>query len=207
MFVNYFSQQMTYHVLFFIRKEKINKLTGLAPLYLRITCGKRKEISLNKWVSPQKWNADKQCLVGNSPEAKAINALINTLIVKLHEHHRNLLDKGEVITAEALKNCLQGKGEQQKTILEVFDYVNNERQKQEGRNYSSATIRKYGYCKQHLESFIWYKHNNSDIYLSKVDAYFVREFMSFLTNTVAYTDVNGKKVVKERIFISYFHVQ
>ena len=46
--------------------------TRTCPLYLRITSSGRIEVSLNKWINPDKWNPKSQRLVGNTPEAKAI---------------------------------------------------------------------------------------------------------------------------------------
>lgn len=81
--------------------------TGKCPLYLCITVGNcRSEVSFGKWINPSKWNPTSQRLVGNSPEAKAINDFIKEVEVKLHNIHTSLLKNGELINAEVLKACL-----------------------------------------------------------------------------------------------------
>ena len=169
-----------FKTLFFLRKEKTDRDKGLSPLYLRLTCEKRTEISLNKWVPADKWNPKKQCIVGNSPEAKAINGFLKTVEVRLHEIHRNLLDKGELITAESLKTHFLGRGEKQRTLLEVFDYQLTQIRSKLGKGYTISTLRKYQYLRNHLASFIVKSSGTSDMFLSKLNLYLIKEFQSYL---------------------------
>ncbi len=111
-----------YQLLYYLKKQKTDKAKGTTPIYLRISCDKRVEISLNKWINTEKWNAGKQCVTGNSPEAKAINSFLKTVEVKFHEIHRNLLDKGELITADVLKSHYLGRSGQQRTVQQAFEY-------------------------------------------------------------------------------------
>jgi len=181
-----------FNTLFFIRKEKTDKATKLSPLYLRITCGKRTEISLNKQVNPDKWNAKKQCLVGNSPEARAINDFIKSVEVKLHNIHTALLNKGEIITAEVLKANFLGKTDKQRTIMEAFEF----HLKYNEKNYSSSTTKKYSYCKSHLKNFIWKHFNTTDIFLVKIDLPFIKEFQLYLSKESQFVDETGRLIKK-----------
>lgn len=184
---------MKYDTLFFPRKGKKKIIAGTCPLYLRITAGNRRvEVSLNKWINPSKWNPQSQELIGNSPEAKAINSFIKSFEVKLHNIHSELINKGELITASLLKAHLLGKAQEQKTLLGVFDY----HLKIKDKNYSTATVKKYGYCKDHLKNFVWIKYNSTDISLSKVDLVFIREFQLYLSEKRQFLDANKKLVVK-----------
>ena len=98
------SHIMSYILKFFPRKGKQKAGMRTCPLYLRISCdGVRIEVSLNKWIEPGKWNPKAQRLVGNSPEARAINEFVKSVEVKLHNIHTSILNKGEVISAEVLK--------------------------------------------------------------------------------------------------------
>ncbi len=162
---------MKYDTLFFPRKGKKKITAGTCPLYLRITAGNRRvEVSFNKWINSSKWNPQSQELIGNSPEAKAINTFIKSVEVKLHNIHSELINKGELITASLLKAHLLGKAQEQKTLLGVFDY----HLKIKDKDYSTATVKKYGYCKDHLKNFVWIKYNSTDISLSKVDLVFIK---------------------------------
>lgn len=171
---------ISYKLLIFLRKEKAKKNRQLSPLYLRITCEKRTEISLNKWVNPDNWNPEKQCLKGNSPEAKVINSFLKTVEVKFHEIHRHLLDKGELITADVLKSHYLGKTEQQKTVVQVFDYQISQIKALIGKSYSPSTLKKYEYLKQHIAAFVQKTTGGDDVFLSKVDRFFIKEFQAYL---------------------------
>jgi integrase len=170
----------TYTTYFFIRKEKTDKVKNLAPLYLRITCDKRVEISLGKTVTPAKWNAQKQCVIGNTDEAKAINSFLKTVEVKFHEIHRLLVDKGQPLTAETLKSHYLGKSEQQRTVLQAFEYYLTQIKTKIGSGYSLSTFKKYEYLKNHVTEFILKTSRGNDIWLSKVDLYFIKEFQTYL---------------------------
>jgi site-specific recombinase XerD len=169
-----------YQLLYYLKKQKADKAKGITPIYLRISCGKRTEISLNKWVNPEKWNPAKQCLVGNSPEAKAINAFLKTVEVKFHEIHRNLLDKGELITSDTLKAHFLGKSEQQRTVLQAFDYYLTQIKTKIGRGYSTSTLRKYEYLKNHFTAFVQKTSACDDLLLSRIDLFFIKEFQTYL---------------------------
>lgn len=184
---------MKYIIKIFPRKGKSRADIGKCPLYLRITCnGVRIEVSLNKWIEPAKWNPKTQRLKGNSPEAKAINDFVKSVEVKLHNIHTSLLNKGEVITAETLKAHLLGQTGKQKTVLEAFDYHIKHNEK----NYSLATLKKYGYCRNHLKHYICKTYKTTDVFLSKVELPFIKEFQLFLSEESQFADETGKMVKK-----------
>jgi len=182
-----------YNLKVFPRKGKQKAGMRTCPLYLRISCnGVRIEISLNKWIDPERWNPKTQRLVGNSPEAKAINEFIKSVEVKLHNVHTALLNKGEVITAEVLKANLLGQTAKQKTVLEAFD----SHIRYNGNSYSIATLKKYGYCRDHLKNYIWKTYNTTDVFLSSVELPFILEFQLYLTEGSQFKDETGKLVCK-----------
>jgi integrase len=171
---------VNYNLYFFVRKEKTDKVKNLVPLYLRISCDKRVEISLGKSVAPSKWNAQKQCVVGNSDEAKAINAFLKTVEVKFHEIHRQLMDRGDLLSADILKTRFLGKGESQKTILQAFDYHLTQITAKLGKGYSIATQRKYEYLRNHISNYLQKTTDAIDLVLSRVDLYLIKDFQTYL---------------------------
>jgi site-specific recombinase XerD len=184
---------MHYKTLFFPRKEKTNRDTHRCPLFLRITTGNiRTELSLNKWIDPEKWDSNGQRLVGNSPEARAINDYIKSVEVKLHNIHTSLFNNNEVITAPLLKVHILGQTEQQKTVLEAFDYHLRHNEK----GYSVATTKKYGYCRAHLKNFIWKTCHTTDVFLSKVDLPFIKEFQLYLSEKSEFKSEAGTLIRK-----------
>jgi integrase len=185
---------VSYSLYFFIRKEKIDKVRDIVPLYLRIICDKRVEISLGKSVSTGKWNSQKQCVVGNTDEAKAINAFLKIVEVKFHEIHRNLLDRGELLTANTLKSHYLGRSEQQRTVLQAFDYYLSQIRTKVGKGYSKSTLKKYEYLKSHIAAFIQKATRTNDLMLCRVDLLFIKEFQTYLM-----TDRQAKNKIGELI--------
>jgi len=184
-----------YSLYFFIRKEKIDKVRNIAPLYLRIICDKRVEISLCKSVTPAKWNPEKQCVTGNTDEAKAINGFLKTVEVKFHEIHRQLLDKGHPISADTLKARYLGKGEAQKTVLQAFDYHLGQIKVKLGKGYSCATLKKYGYLKNHFSGYVQSTAGSTDLLLSRVDLYLIKGFQTYLMTDRQIRNKTGKPIL------------
>src|SRR5690606_18175994 len=96
-------------VLFTVKKSKINK-AGMVPIYLRITVnGERSELSVNRNVSPNKWDAKTQRAVGRSESAKALNDYLDSVEVKVKRNFNTLLENQEEITATVLRDMQTGK--------------------------------------------------------------------------------------------------
>lgn len=184
-----------YQLLFFLKKQKANNKTGKCPIYLRISCDKRTEISLNLKVHADKWNPYKQSVNGNSPEGKAINDILKTVTVRFHEIHRQLLDKGDPISAEGLKNRFLGIGPSQKTVMQVFDYHQGQIAAKLGKGYSRATLKKYDYLRSHFIGFLRTRSGGDDILLSKVDLFMIKEFQAYLLTDRHGKDQTGKVVL------------
>jgi len=190
-------QMANYNTHFFIRKEKTDKVRNLAPLYLRISCKKKVEISLGKAVNPSKWSSKKQCLVGNTDEAKAINAFLKTVEVRFHEIHRQILDKGEPISADILKARYLGKGEAQRTVLQTFDYHLGQIMAKLGKGYGKATFKKYGYLRNHFSLYIQKTTGVDDLFLNKVDLYLIKDFQTYLMTDRQTRNKAGKIIINK----------
>src|SRR5690606_36776414 len=96
--------------------------------------------------------------------------------VKLHNIHTSLLKNGELISSEILKAKLLGKTDKQKTVLMDFDHY----LKYNGNSYSTATSKKYGYCRDHLKNFIWKTYQATDIFLTRVAISFIKQYQLYL---------------------------
>ena len=71
-----------------------------------------------------------------------MNAYLETLQVKIHEAHRELLAANAIVTPEKLKNKLAGKSDKRpRMLLEVFSEHNK---KMIQRNIPGKIIRGYG---------------------------------------------------------------
>jgi site-specific recombinase XerD len=100
---------------------------GAMLVYMRITVdSERTEISANREFDPARWNRKTGRASGTKEDARALNAYLDALQVKVYEAHRELIDAKEEVTAEKLKIKLQGKEiKKPKMLLEVF-YLKSE---------------------------------------------------------------------------------
>jgi len=104
-------------------KQKENEAT----LYARVTVnGKRAEISLSKKIDVTEWDEEACTMKGKSPESLDVNEFIDLVKGELRQRYYELRATGQEITAEAIKNKYLGIQEDQKSLLEVFRYHNDE---------------------------------------------------------------------------------
>ena len=99
--------------LFFVKKSKPN-LAGEVPVYLRITYGKRAEMSVMRLVELSRWNAKGNRIEGNSIEIRRMNRHLEILREKVYQAHAKLVALDDDITAMGIKNVFLGKDIRQK---------------------------------------------------------------------------------------------
>ena len=170
----------TFTVLFFLKTSKIN-IKGKAPVYLRVTFnGKRSEVSTHHFIVPIKWNSNKQRLNGTTYEVKCINRNLDLILSKIHESNNNLLQNGKLISAKAITNKYLGKDELGKTLLEVFEYHNNQMKSLIGIKFSKTTYVKYNTSLNHLKDFVKHEYRVPDMLLLELNHAFIASFEQFL---------------------------
>ena len=123
----------TFAVLFYIDRNKTKK-NGLTPLMGRISINKKvAQFSAKIDVDPLCWDAKAYCMTGKSKHATEVNMLIENLTKKIKKYHKDILDELGYITAELVKNAINGIGLKKKNLLELFNEHNVECEKQIGR--------------------------------------------------------------------------
>lgn len=106
----------TFSLLALIKKSKMI-VNGTVPIYLRITIdGKTTEIAAKRYIFPEKWNHTTQKVNGNSEDARAINNYLKTLEQQVYELYHQIMKDKVIITAENLKQRLQGTEERSRTL-------------------------------------------------------------------------------------------
>jgi site-specific recombinase XerD len=186
----------TFSLLFYVKKAKIDS-TGKAPIYCRITVdGQRSELSIKRNIEPERWNTEKGYVRGTTEEVRTINNYIDGVRNKLYQHHREIVDKNFIFTADVLKNIYLGYGENRKTILEVFQYHNDRIKSQIGKGYSVATHKKFIYTLNHLTAFIKTKYKRSDLFLHELNSEFVEDFDYYIRVTKECNNNTTVKYVK-----------
>ena len=116
----------SFGMLFYLKHAK-NQKDGLPGVYLRITVdGKSAELSTKQLWSPSSWSIDAGPTTGNKEDSRTLNAYLDTLSSKVFHAKKMLIEDDKELSAEALKNILLGKSSETRTILEVFQYYNEQ---------------------------------------------------------------------------------
>ena len=140
---------------------------------------------------------------GNTEEIKNLNAYITTVRTKLFQHYTRLLETDKHINAEAVKNAYFGITEKSKTIVDVFEYHNQQIKSLIGKEYAAGTHERYCTALSHTKEFIEYKYRVTDFSIKQVNHEFITEFEYYLKavrkcshNTAIKYITNFKKIMR-----------
>ena len=109
----------TYNVIFYAKKVKNNP--RMSTIYLRITVsGKRTEISTGQVINSLQWGIKSGKIIGNTHNAKQLNALMEGIRSKVFECYISLFNSGKEITCESLRNKYLKIEDKKVTLIEIF---------------------------------------------------------------------------------------
>ena len=152
-----------------------------AIIYARITVnGKRANISLKRKVPVESWDSSKGLVRGSKPFAKSLNKYLDQIRSLIYQSYEDLLNEGNLITASAIKNKFLGEDKRNNTLSELFEYHNSI----SVTSLSPHTIRHYKVTQRYLQKFLVDKYKTDDIYLTKLDYAFIKNFEFFLKSYV-----------------------
>lgn len=183
-------------ILLYAKKAKTS-ISGLVPIYLRITVdGKRIEMSSKRFIMPEKWSQEQCSMKGNSEEAKSLNAYLDILKGKVYNAQKEIVQEGEMVTAETLKNKLLGTEVKKRMLIPIFQDHNDRMEKLVGREYAIGTLGRYKTCLNHTKEFLKWKFNLSDIDIKKIDFAFLNDFEFFLRTEKSCANNSAVKYIK-----------
>lgn len=199
-------RQKTFHVLFFLKKNKI-KANGEAPISMRITVDKRFcEMFIRRSTLVENWDQTKGKLKTKDKLSTEINMYIDTVRAKVQNIHRQLEADNIEISAIEIKNRFCGVEEKQKTLIEVFEEHNKEIKLLEGKGYAQKTIIRFEGTARYLQEFLKKEYRKPDINLKDIDLPFIQKFDTFLKtekNCAQNTAITRLKQVKKIMRIAY----
>ncbi len=183
------TKRQTLAILFYLRLDKVNK-ENQVPIYMRITVnGKRAEMALHRYISPSKWNKTGGFARGTKREVRELNEFLDQYRSKVYRAQRELLERNMAVTAVALRNKVQGKMEEQKSLIETFEYHNKLMKEQVPTEYSPTTLIRYKTTLKHVKEYIRYKYKTDDLLLTQLDHQFITEFNHYF-RTIKKTNHN-----------------
>lgn len=193
----------TFNLLFFIKKNKI-RTNGTAPIYLRITIdGKAAEIAAKRYINPKKWDNKAHKAVGNSQEAKILNAYLKTLEQQVYDFHYLMLKEEDFVTAESLKSKLLGTDVTTRMLIPIFQEHNDKVEALVGQDFAPGTLERYKTSLKHTQEFLNWKYKISDIDITKIDHVFIMDYDFWLrsvrkcaNNTAVKYIKNFKKIIR-----------
>ena len=117
---------------------------------------------------------------GSKPFAKSLNKYLDQIRSLIYQSYEDLLNEGNLITASAIKNKFLGEDKRNNTLSELFEYHNSI----SVTSLSPHTIRHYKVTQRYLKKFLVDKYKTDDIYLTKLDYAFIKNFEFFLKSYV-----------------------
>ena len=158
----------SFGLLFYLKKPK-NYVSGLLPIYVRITVDEQRvEFSLKRKCLPEKWNSHSGRMAGTKEDARSLNTYIDSIQSQIHAVYQNLLSSKAEITALDIKNKLTGTGERPYLLIEIFKHHNEQFLELVRKEFAFGTYKKYKTCLHSLEAFLKWKYKVAD-YSVKVE--------------------------------------
>jgi len=153
----------------------------MAPVYIRITNGKRKiETSTGHFIKLADWNSKTHTVKSTNAQAKHMNDSLQSLRSKAMQIHNNLIADGKPFSLSVIKNKLTDKDQNHTTLLNAIQYHNALVEKGIGKNYALNTYKGYLWFTNKVKSFMMYQYHRSDILLVELNHRFLTEFEHYL---------------------------
>ncbi|HXD79347.1 MAG TPA: site-specific integrase [Puia sp.] len=197
----------SFGLLFYLKKPRSEDQKERS-IFLRITVdGVSRAMSIHRTCSKDRWNQNTgrgivSKIAGrraaNIPstsaedEAHALNAYIETVTAKVHEARHQLIMGGKPVTAEAVRDLVQGRevnSERPHLLLEIFRYHNAQVKALVGKEFSKGTMTKFNTVLKHTRSFLQWKFKADDIDIRKLDYEFITE-LEFWYKSVQHVEHN-----------------
>ena len=164
----------TFKILFYINRQK-TKADGKTAIFCRITIdGRNTVMATGEECLPDEWNS-RQGITGE----KKINQRLAAFRELVEKTYAEMLTKGGVVSAELLKNRLQGVAATPTTLLAISEAELQSVKACVGRSRSEGTYRNHTYSDKMLRDWIENK-GQKDILIDAVTGDLFEEFRFYL---------------------------
>ena len=185
-----------FHLLFYLRKQKVYK-GGPRAIYLRITVdGKRAEMSIGRECESEKWNSSAGRAIGTKENARTLNSYLDSLQSKMRMAHQTLLDTGLQVTAVSLQGQFSGKSPKSRYLMKLFAEHNSRVKELIGNGFEANTLKGYITSEKHLTGFLRKQHTQDDIQICELNYAFINNFEHYLRADCKCSDVSAVKYIK-----------
>ncbi|WP_321321032.1 site-specific integrase [Labilibaculum sp.] len=160
---------------FVIRKSK-SKSNLESPIYIRISVeNERVEISTGRSISSEDWNNKAGKANARKKGGVQLNKFLDVLKNNIFDHHTEMIKNSELVTAKKLKLRFLGKDEEQRSLLQVFEYHNKQMHALIGITFAKATTKRYDTTLDHIRNFLKHQYKINDIPLRQIKYSFITD--------------------------------
>jgi len=185
-----------FHLLYYLRKQKVYK-GGPRAIYLRITVdGKRAEMSVGRECESEKWNSSAGRAIGTKQEVRTLNSYLDSLQSKMRMAHQVLLDAGLQVTVSSLQEQFTGKSQKVRYLMRLFAEHNSRVKELIGNGFEANTLKGYVTSEKHLTDFIRKQFAQDDIQINELNYAFINNFEHYLRADCKCSDVSAAKYIK-----------
>ncbi len=173
-------RRSTFAILFYINRTKVRK-NGMCQLLCKISIdAEAEQIGTKVSVDPALWDATKGRMSGKSRNALDVNAAIDRLSKQITGHYDRIKSSLGFVTAELVKNALNGIAQKPLTLMRLFEEHNAEFLQRVGVDRKKEMYGVYRLSYKHLLAFLRKKYETEDISLRSLDLDFYDAYDLFL---------------------------
>lgn len=183
--------QNTFTIIFYIRKNDVNK-HGECGIMCRMTIkGVKTSISTKRTVVPEQWDQVSSRVLGRTAKAQETNKVLGDMQMTLTRHYYDIVREHGYATSEMVMNAYNGVMAKEESLIPIYEEFLEETKGLVGIQKSQKTYEKYERCFRRLKEFMKAKYNRTDIPLRELKPIFLVDFEVFLatkkgcsTNTI-----------------------
>ncbi|CAM4033514.1 site-specific integrase [Flavobacterium sinopsychrotolerans] len=188
---------------FYAKSTKMN-VNGNLPIYVRLTInGERTEFSSKKFIDKAKWSTELAKMKGNTEEARSINSYLDMMRSKVLSAEMDLIHKDEDVSLQNVQSIIKGLYKNHRTLIPIFQDHNDKMKELVGKKYAYGTLQRFEVTLNHIQNFLLWKYNASDILINKVDhamitdlEFYLRSIKNCANNTAVKYIRNFRKIIK-----------
>ncbi|MFV0506614.1 MAG: site-specific integrase [Bacteroidales bacterium] len=186
----------TFKILFYLRKNHVNK-HGKSAIMVRVTVnGERCAFSSKLEIDPEIWDTKLGGIRGRNHVAIEINNRLEDMSSSIRNLFYKIEREDGYVTAEKIKNSFLGHTIKQQSLIGLFQQHNDEFKKLVGVSKSKDTYEKYIRTCSRIEDFVKSKYNLSDIPLREVNHKFITDLEAYLRVDCRYQENTAAKYMQ-----------
>jgi len=198
-------------VLFFLQRNRINKI-GKCPIRCRITFNKtRKEFSTGIFVNPDYWDGSKQKALPPSNENTILNNKLSLIYQQIDKAFLMLQILPNDFDVDDIYRKYKGEDSKEEiTILGAYDLHNEKTKKLIGIDFNQLSWSRYVESRRKVALFITKFYNRKDVRLKDLDLKFIQDLEYFfktelkLKQATVYRSIQRiKKIIQFAISENY----